>query len=94
MLANVQAMAVPLQKALQIGLQQPRIAEIALAALESCPADVAARLAPLIGPNINPYMNPVSLKRFEEPTRPGKPNTPGLCWKICTSGHGKSSFQQ
>ena len=83
-------MAVPLQKALQIGLLQPRIAEIALAALESCPSDVAAILAPLIGPYINPYLNPVSLKRFEEPTWLGELNTPDL-YLFCTSGHCKST---
>ena len=68
----MQAMSLPLQKALQIGLQQPRIAEIALVALESCPADVAKSLAPLIGPHINPYLSPVTLRRYEEQITTGE----------------------
>ncbi|KAK9839902.1 hypothetical protein WJX74_000152 [Apatococcus lobatus] len=67
-LLSPKAMSVPLQKALQIGLQQPRIAEIALVALESCASNVAAPLAPLLGPSINPYLTPVSLKHHVGPT--------------------------
>ena len=70
-LPALQTIAMPLQKALQIGLQQPRMAEVALVALESCPQEIAVTLAPLIGPSIGPYLVPVSTRRFDEQVQPG-----------------------
>ncbi len=64
-------MAVPLQKALQIGLQQPKMAEIALTALESCPHEIAFGLAPLVGLSIAPYLTPTVARQFDQQVQPG-----------------------
>ena len=82
----MQKLAVPLQRALAIGLQQPRMAEVALAALESCPHQVAVSLAPLVGPAMSPYLTPVTHPgRVDEETETGGLQNAEQCVAVASS---------
>ena len=66
----LQVLAQPLQTALKLGLQFPALATVAVAALERREAgqiDDLAKLAPLVVPCLQPYLQDVSQLEAVEP---------------------------